>query len=157
MLSRGFQENVKMQFSSRIRAGLIGLIALAGASISAAAHADGGTVRISVFKGGWFVGANGGSGTLIFHGRRYPLSIGGVDAGLVFGLSHTTLVGRVTHIRRASDVAGVYGAAGAGATLAIGARVIALSNEKGALLQLEGRQIGLMANLDLSGLAIALR
>jgi hypothetical protein len=29
--------------------------------------------------------------------------------------------------------------------------------DKGAVLQLEGRQIGLIANLDLSGLAIALR
>jgi hypothetical protein len=28
---------------------------------------------------------------------------------------------------------------------------------QGAVLQLEGRQIGLIANLDLSGLAIALR
>jgi hypothetical protein len=128
-----------------------------GASLSSAAHADSGTVVISVVKGGWFLGAHGGSGTLTFHGRRYLLSIGGVDAGLVFGLSQTTLVGRVTNIRRASDVAGVYGAAGAGATLGIGARLITLSNDKGALLQLQGRQIGLMANLDLSGLAISLR
>ncbi|MGO9681562.1 MAG: hypothetical protein ACLPTZ_02925 [Beijerinckiaceae bacterium] len=128
-----------------------------GASISSAAYADSGTVRISVVKGGWFIGAHGGSGTLTFHGRRYPLSIGGVDAGLVFGLSQTTLVGRVTNIRRPSDVAGVYGAAGAGATLGIGARLITLSNDKGALLQLQGRQIGLMANIDLSGLAISLQ
>jgi hypothetical protein len=39
----------------------------------------------------------------------------------------------------------------------IGARLIQLANDKGAVLQLEGRQIGLIANLDLSGLAIALR
>jgi hypothetical protein len=146
-----------MHLFHRFRAGLIALLVMAGASIASAAFADSGTVRISVVKGGWFIGANGGTGTLIFHGRRYPLSIGGIDAGLVFGLSHTTFVGRVSHIYSPSDVAGVYGAAGAGATLAVGARLIALSNEKGALLQLQGRQIGLMANLDLSGLAIALR
>ena len=85
------------------------------------------------------------------------MSVGGVDAGLVFGLSQTTLVGRVINILEPSDVAGVYVAAGAGAAVKIGARLIQLANDKGAVLQLEGRQIGLIANLDLSRLAIALR
>ena len=53
------------------------------------AYADSGTIRISVIKGGWFIGASGGSGTLTFHGRRYPLSIGGLSAGPVFGASQT--------------------------------------------------------------------
>lgn len=154
---KGFREYSNMQISHRARVGLIALVALVGASISSAASADSGIVRISVVKGGWFIGANGGWGTLIFHGRRYPLSVGGVDAGLVFGLSQTTLVGRVINIRRPSDVAGVYVAAGAGAAVGIGARLIQLANDKGAVLQLEGRQIGLIANLDMSGLAIALR
>jgi hypothetical protein len=145
-----------MQLSHRLRAGLIGLFAVFGVSISSLASADSGTVIISVVKGGWFVGANGGWGTLVFHGRRYPLSIGGVDAGLVFGLSQTTFYGRVINIRSPWDVTGVYGAAGAGAALGIGARLIQLANDKGAILQLEGRQIGLIANLDLSGLVISL-
>jgi hypothetical protein len=146
-----------MRLFHRFRTGLIALAVMAGACIASSAHADSGTIRISVVKGGWFIGAHGGAGTLTFHGRRYPLSVGGIDAGLVFGLSQTSFVGRVSHIHSPSDVAGVYGAAGAGATLAVGARLIALTNEKGALLELQGRQIGLMANLDLSGLAIALR
>lgn len=146
-----------MRFSSALRAGLIALIALGGASLSSAAYADSGTVRLSVVKGGWFIGANGGSGTLTFKGRHYPLSVGGVDAGLVFGVSQTNLAGRVSNIRRPSDVAGVYGAAGAGATIGVGARAIVLTNEKGAVLELSGRQVGLMANADLSGLAISLR
>jgi hypothetical protein len=141
----------------RICAGLVALIVATGISASSAAHAGSGYIRLTVVKGGWFLGANGGSGTLIFHGRRYPLSIGGVDAGLIFGVSETELHGRVTHIRRASDVAGVYGAGGAGAALVMGARVIALTNDKGAVLQLQGRQIGLIANLDLSGMVISLR
>jgi hypothetical protein len=137
-----------------IKAALIGILAMAGASV---AHADSGTIRISVLKGGWFIGASGGSGTLTFHGRQYPLSIGGIDAGLVFGASQTNLSGRVTNIRRPSDVAGVYGAGGAGAAIGVGARAIVLTNEKGAVLQLSGRQTGLMLNADLSGLAISLR
>jgi hypothetical protein len=67
------------------------------------------------------------------------------------------LWGRVSNIWRPSDVAGVYGAAGAGLALGVGVRGIVLVNQKGAVLELSGRQIGLMANLDLSGLAITMR
>ncbi len=146
-----------MQISRRFRAAIIALVAIAGASVSSVAHADSGTVRISVFKAGWFIGGSGGSGVLIFHGRRYPLSIGGLSAGLVFGASETHFVGVVTNIFSPYDVAGVYGAAGAGAAIVAGAGAIVLTNEKGAVLSMNGRQIGLIANVDLSGLAIALR
>jgi hypothetical protein len=141
---------------SQFRTALIGLIAILGASVPQATYADGGTIRISVLKAGWFIGGSGGRGTLTFHGRRYPLSIGGLSAGLVFGASGMDFVGTVSNIFRPSDVAGVYGAAGAGAALVAGGGVIALTNDKGAVLHLSGRQVGLMANLDLSGMAISL-
>ena len=124
---------------------------------AAPAYADSGTITLTIYKGGWFIGGEGGSGTLSFQGRRYPLSVGGVSVGLVFGGSKTVLHGTVSHIQRPSDVAGVYGAGGAGAALGAGARAIVLTNNKGAVLQLQGRQIGLMANADLSGLAILMR
>jgi hypothetical protein len=38
-----------------------------------------------------------------------------------------------------------------------GARAIVLTNQKGAVLELTGRQVGLLANVDLSGLAITLK
>lgn len=139
------------------RTAFIAMIAIVGAGLSSAAYADSGTIRISVVKGGWFIGASGGSGTLTFRGRRYPLSVGGLSAGLVFGASQTYLSGRVSNIRTASDVAGVYGAVGAGVALGTGVRAIQLRNDKGALLQLDGRQTGLMVNADLSGMAISLR
>jgi hypothetical protein len=142
---------------SRFRTSLIGLIAILGASVPSASYADGGTVRISVLKAGWFIGGSGGRGTLTFHGRRYPLSIGGLSAGLVFGASETYFVGTVSNIFSPADVAGVYGAAGAGAALVAGAGAIVLKNDKGAVLSLSGRQVGLIANVDLSGMAISLR
>jgi hypothetical protein len=61
------------------------------------------------------------------------------------------------NIWRPSDVAGVYAAAGAGIAVGHGARAIVLTNQKGAVLELSGHQVGLIANVDLSGLAIALR
>ena len=85
------------------------------------------------------------------------LSTGGIDYGLVFGGSKTVLHGRVSNIWRPSDVAGVYGAAGAGLAVGRGARAIVLTNQKGAVLELSGRQVGLLANVDLSGLAITLK
>ena len=138
-----------------LRASLIALTTIAAAST--AAYADSGTVRLSVVKGGWVIGGSGGTGVLNFRGRAYPLSIGGMSYGLTFGASQTELTGRVTNIRRPSDVAGVYGAAGAGLAVGGGAQAIVLRNEKGAVLTLAGRQVGLIASADLSGLAIALR
>ncbi len=146
-----------MRISQKLRACFVGLTAIVAAGLSSTAHADSGTVRITLVKAGWFIGGSGGSGTLTYHGRTYPLSIGGVSAGLVFGASGTHFVGTVSRIRGPADVAGVYGAAGAGAALAVGAGTIVLTNEKGAVLQLTGREVGLIANLDLSGMAIALR
>jgi hypothetical protein len=145
-----------MRISHQFRAGLVGLIAMIGASVSSAAYADTGTIRFRVFKAGWFIGGSGGTGVLIFHGRQYPLSIGGVSAGFVFGASGADFVGTVRNIFRPSDVAGIYGAANAGAAIGPGGGVIVLTNEKGAGLSLSGRQIGLIAELDLSGMAISL-
>ena len=143
--------------SLRFRTALIALIAIVGASVSSLAHADEGWLRIRVVKGGWFIGASGGGGSLMFHGQRYPLAIGGLSAGLVFGAAETWLQGRVSNIYRPSDVAGVYGAGGAGLAVGRGVGAIVLTNEKGAVLELSGRQLGLMANADFSGLAISLR
>lgn len=142
--------------SSAFRAVLMALVfAFSGFGLASAARADGGTISFRVLKGGWIVGASGGSGTLSFHGQRYPISIGGLSAGLVFGASETYFHGTVTNIRSPYDVSGVYGAAGGGAALGAGAQAIVLHNEKGAILVLSGHQIGLQVNVDLSGLSIS--
>jgi len=145
-----------MRISHRIRAGVIGLAAIAGVTVSSTADADSGRILISVFKAGWFIGGSGGRGTLIFHGRRYPLTIGGLSAGLVFGASETNFAGTVTNIFRPSDVAGVYGAANAGGAVVVGGGVTTLANDKGAILHLAGRQVGVIADLGLSGMAISI-
>jgi lipid-binding SYLF domain-containing protein len=141
-----------MRVLSATRTALIALLAIV--SLSSASYADEGTVTLTIYKAGWIIGGSGGSGSLYFQGRYYPLSTGGLDYGLVFGGSKTVLYGRVSNIWSPSDVAGVYGAAGAGLAVGGGARAIVLTNQKGAVLELTGRQVGLLANLDLSGLAI---
>lgn len=143
-----------MKTSTALHTAIAALATLAAATT--AGRADNGYVTLTIYKAGWVIGGSGGSGVLDFHGRTYPLSTGGLDWGLVFGGSKTELHGRVRNITRPSDVAGVYGAAGAGLAVGRGARAIVLTNQKGAVLELTGRQVGLLANIDLSGLAITL-
>ena len=147
-----------MRFSSGLRSGLVALMAIAGAAVSSAAHADSGSISLTIFKAGWIIGGSGGSGTL--HLPRQALSA--VDRRRRLRLRVRRLEDRAgrpgeQHQRSPSDVAGVYGAAGAGLAVGGGARAIVLTNQKGAVLELSGRQVGLMVNADLSGLAISLR
>jgi hypothetical protein len=143
-----------MRLSSTARAALFVLALLAGPSL---ARADEGAVTLIIYKAGWFVGGSVGNGVLTFHDQTYGLSAGGLDGGLVFGGSQTTLQGRVRNIHRAQDITGVYGAAGVGVAFGAGVRGIVLTNPNGAILELSGKQLGLIANLDLSGLAISLK
>jgi hypothetical protein len=143
-----------MKLLSAARAVLFALAVLAAPS---AARADEGAVTLVIFKAGWVFGGSAGSGVMTFHGQTYGLSAGGLDYGLVFGGSQTTLQGRVRNIHRAQDIAGVYAAAGVGVAFGAGVRGIVLTNQNGAILELSGKQLGLIANLDLSGLAITLK
>jgi len=147
-----------MRVSHGFRAAFVALTAIAGIGLSSAAHADSGTISFNVVKAGFIVGGQGGSGVLRFHGRSYPISIGGLSYGFTFGASETRFHGRVANIRRPSDVAGVYGAAAAGAALGYaGAQAIVLTNQNGAVLSLSGLQAGAIVSADLSGLALSMR
>jgi lipid-binding SYLF domain-containing protein len=146
-----------MRLTSMFRAGVIALVALFAAAAFAPANAQTGQVRLEFVKAGWFVGGSVGSGTLTYQGRTYPLSIGGLSAGFTFGASKTTLVGTARNLRQPSDISGTYVAAGAGATVAGGARVIELTNGRGVRLSLQGASVGLSFDLDLSGMEIMFR
>ena len=148
-----------MRIASHIRAALIALAAVAGlaATATSPARADQGFIEFSVIKAGWVIGGSGGNGVLRFRGRSYPVSIGGISGGIVFGASETHFRGQVFGIRSPCDVQGGYAAGGAGAAIGIGAQGIVLRNEKGAELHLIGRQVGLQVNADLSGFALTVR
>ena len=144
-----------MKILSGLRAGLLAVAALVGAM--SVAHADDGTISLRIFKAGFFIGGSAGQGVLTYHGRSYPLSIGGLSYGFTFGASETRFHGTVSNIHRPSDVSGVYAQGGAGAAIGRGAQVIVLTNQNGAVLQLSGEQSGLIVSLDLSGLALSLK
>jgi hypothetical protein len=143
---------------SMIRLAVAALLALGIAVMPEVSQAASGRVALRIVKASFVVGVQGGDGVLRFGRRSYPLTVGGVSIGISAGASEARLLGTVSNIRRAADVAGVYSAATAGAAIITGAKqVVTLTNEKGAVLQLRGQQVGLEFNLDLSGLAIGLR
>lgn len=146
-----------MRLSQTLRTGAIALAAMAAVGFSSAAMADSGTISFKIVKAGFVVGGSGGSGTLKFHGRRYPVSLGGISYGFTFGVSETRFHGTVKNIRKASDVSGVYAQAGAGAALGRGAQAIILTNQNGAVLTLTGSQVGAIVSADLSGLALTVK
>jgi hypothetical protein len=145
-----------MRFRFMLQAAVIAVAALFGAGLTAA-HADSGTISLRIYKAGFVIGGSAGSGVLHFHGHNYPLSIGGLSYGFTFGASETRFHGRVTNIRRPSDVNGVYAQGGAGAAVGRGAQAVVLTNQRGAVLTLTGEQNGVIVSLDLSGLALSLK
>ena len=133
---------------------------LAGAGrrpLGPAAYADGGSISFSVIKAGIVIGGSAGSGTLTFHGRQYPLGIGGLSYGFTFGASETHFRGTVSNIRGPGDVAGVYAAGNVGAALGRGAQAIVLTNQHGAVLELTGNSVGAIVSADLNGLVITVK
>ena len=145
-----------MRISSALRARLLAVLALAGAAFAAPAQADEGS-NFSVIKAGLVIGGSAGSGTLYFHGRRYPLGIGGISYGFTFGASETRFRGTVSNISSPADVSGVYAAGNVGAAVGRGAQAIVLTNQHGAVLTLTGRSVGAIVAADLNGLVITVK
>jgi hypothetical protein len=142
-----------------IRTMKIGVVAMAAAltlvSTAPQSQADTGRIHAKILKAGFIVGVGGGQGTLTFHGRRYPLSFGGISAGTI-GLAGVELVGTASNLRTAADIAGAYSAVGAGIAVIGGAKVARMQNANGVVIEVHGVQIGLDLSLNLSGLTIAM-
>jgi hypothetical protein len=132
--------------------------ALASMSLAAATPSQAQTcsIRLHIVKAGFIVGAGGGNGTLSCHGRTYRLSVGGIGLGSL-GVAAADLAGTAANVHNPADVAGTYGAAGAGVTFVGGGQVATLQNEKGVVLHIGGGQVGFQVSLGLAGMTIGMR
>ena len=128
---------------------LLGLPAAADAQTS-------GSVRFKVASGGFIIGGGGGTGTLTFRGKTYPLRVSGLGVGTI-GVSSADFVGTASNLRSPQDIAGTYSAAGAGVAVAGGVKGATLQNAKGVVLKLTGRQAGFSANLGVGGVEITMQ
>ena len=127
-------------------------LAVLGTSVADAAT---GRVRFNITKAGFIVGVGGGSGTLQFRGRTYRLRVDGITAGTI-GVARAELVGNAYNLRRPQDISGAYSVGSAGISVIGGGKVARLQNEKGVVLELQGRQAGFEASLDIGGVNVRL-
>ncbi|MFZ3359701.1 MAG: hypothetical protein WCA56_01920 [Xanthobacteraceae bacterium] len=131
-------------------------VVMVGMGVATPSHAQSGSVNLNIIKAGFIVGVGGGSGTLHYHGHTYRLSVGGIGVGSL-GIAGVSLSGTASNLHHPSDIAGTYGAAGAGAAFVGGGQVATLQNEKGVVLTLHGPQVGFQLSLGLGGMTIGLR
>ena len=136
-----------------IHTALVALLAGA-AGFSTPSRAETGQVAVVFTKGGFIIGVGGGHGVLTFRGRHYPFRVSGMSIGATIGASTTNLVGHALNVRSPSDIAGSYGAIGAGGALAAGAGGVQLQNEKGVILQLTGGKVGVELSAAVGGVTI---
>ena len=146
---------MQLRRQAAIFACLIALTLTSGAVL--AEEKASGTIQFTVYKAGFVVGVSGGSGTLSFNGKDYPLSIGGVSLGATIGASKADFVGDVFNLKSAADIEGVYSGGHAGLAVAGGKKVAELKNSKDVVLKISGKQIGLELTLDLNGMQISLK
>jgi hypothetical protein len=116
-----------------------------------------GTVRVSMAKAAWVLGAGGGRGTLTFRGRDYPFRVVGLSYGVTVGASLYRLVGEAYGIREVSDFAGSYDAVGAGGALVGGAGAIHLQNKRGVRIELRGVKAGMEFAANITRVKIVLK
>jgi hypothetical protein len=152
------QEENMVAFVQAMKSGMIAAAAAAMLlALPTAADAQStGSVRFKVSSVGFILGGGGGTGTLNFKGKTYPLRVSGIGAGTV-GVASADLVGTASNLRSPQDIVGTYSAAGAGLAVAGGARGVTLQNSKGVVLRLSGRQAGFQANLGVGGVQITMQ
>ena len=135
----------------------IALAAIAAtAGVATPSLAITGTVRVTVAKAGFIVGAGGGQGVLTFRHRNYPFTVQGLSIGFTAGASINKFVGRAQYINELSDFNGTYSVVGAGGALAGGFGGLQLRNEKGVTISLQGLRAGLEASANISRVVITL-
>jgi len=129
---------------------------VAAIGVTTSSHAITGTVRVTVAKAGFIVGAGGGRGTLSFRHRLYPFTVQGLSLGLTAGASINKLIGRADYINELGDFSGTYSVVGAGGALVGGAGGVQLRNSKGVVITLQGPKGGLEASANVAKVVITL-
>jgi hypothetical protein len=96
------------------------------------------------------VGFSWGSGTLIFRGKQYPVSITGLSVGDV-GIARADAKGDVYGLVKVQDFDGTYTAYAAGSTIGGGGSVATMRNQNGVVIKLVATAQGIKLTLSASG------
>jgi hypothetical protein len=119
------------------------------------AQAPDATIELSGGSVAAGIGYTWGNGTLIFHGRRYPVRVSGLALASV-GVDDYTASGSVYGLRAPQDINGVYTSVAASGTVGGGAGVTAMRNQNGVTIQMTSTTEGLNLTLAAEGLKVAL-
>jgi hypothetical protein len=116
-----------------------------------------GTVSIEQIQAGFVASGEVGGGTLRYHGRSYPITVGGLGLGSI-GASRTVASGTVYGLRNRADLAGAYVQLKEGWAVGNQGRgSVWLQNDKGVTLRLAARRQGLQLSLGADGVLIGFK
>ena len=121
------------------------------------ANAQDARIEFKVVKAGLIVGVGGGSGTLFYRDKTYPISIGGVSLGPQIGITVAMLKGAVYNLGNVADIEGKYNAATAGSAVIAGATGAQMMTANNVSINVTGAQVGLALSLNVAGLTIRLK
>jgi hypothetical protein len=127
----------------------LGTSAIAQAPATAQIAFEGGAVAAGV-------GFSWGGGSVIFDGKTYPVKVSGLSA-LDIGLSKYSASGTVKGLKAIRDIEGTYVAGEVGATVAGGASVQSMKNDKGVVITFNTTRAGLQFTLAPKGVVIKLK
>lgn len=106
-----------------------------------------GSVSMEEVQIAYLGSAGGGRGTLTYHGRRYPFTVGGLGVGGI-GLSSIDASGEVYNLFSLDDFAGAYAEGRIGYALGDqSSGDLWLQNDRGVILHLKAKRTGLMLSL----------
>ena len=101
------------------------------------------------------IGWHWGHGTLVFHGKRYPVTVSGLSLASV-GVTGYTAAGNVDNLHSPQDIDGVYTSVAAEGTLGGGAGTTAMRNQNGVVIEMTSTTVGLDLTLAAQGVKVAL-
>lgn len=137
-------------------AGLFALmVGLAPLQTSAADDVPSATIELTGGSVAVGIGYSWGEGTVTYLGTRHKVKVSGLSIVDV-GVSNYSASGTIYHLKKLSDIEGTYTAVEAGATVAGGASIATMQNDKGVVIKMTSTRSGLQFTLAPNGVNVSL-
>jgi hypothetical protein len=102
------------------------------------------------------IGYSWGEGTLMFQGKKYPVSVDGLSV-IDVGVTKVSAFGKVYRLKKLEDFNGTYTAASAEGTLGAGAGATTMKNQNGVVIDLYTKTKGINLKLAPAGISLKLK
>ena len=138
---------------------LLALVVTTSLTFAAKESSADATLRLSFKSVAIGVGFSGGSGTLSYKGKEYPVNVNGLSIGKV-GITSSSAYGEVFNLKHLQDFNGHYdvGARGTrGVTLASGKSGTLMTNQAGVVVRISSTQKGVSFNATGGGVDMQLK